>query len=186
MSTPAPDNTERTAPADTEPLCPAQPPELHSTVSQLRESLSLLEVELVKLRELVLTKLTRRDPAQQLKDQVSQIKNEYKASLRELRAEVKELQQDREIVRRELTGIVQRRPEPARRTPRYLRPQQGQHQRDPPSPAQQTQAWPGTPPHPASPAAGPAQLSHGSQSASRDCQHCGRYATSSTSSALGS
>ncbi|MGH0121105.1 UNVERIFIED_CONTAM: hypothetical protein FKN15_071965 [Acipenser sinensis] len=61
MSTPAPDSTERTAPADTEPLCPAQPPELHSTVSQLRESLSLLEVELVKL--------THRDPAQQLKDQ---------------------------------------------------------------------------------------------------------------------
>ncbi|MGH0128649.1 UNVERIFIED_CONTAM: hypothetical protein FKN15_035727 [Acipenser sinensis] len=59
----APDNTqttlnsESTAPGDTAPLGPEQPPELQSTVSQLKESLSLMEVELVELREMVLAKL---------------------------------------------------------------------------------------------------------------------------------
>ncbi|RXM96054.1 hypothetical protein EOD39_16163 [Acipenser ruthenus] len=105
MRLPAPDNTdsiESTAPADTarEPPYPAPPPELHSTVSQLRESLALLE------GELVLTRLSDNDPpTQQLRDQLTQVKNEYKALFRELRAEVKELQQDREILKRELAGV---------------------------------------------------------------------------------
>ncbi|MGH0191367.1 UNVERIFIED_CONTAM: hypothetical protein FKN15_061446 [Acipenser sinensis] len=111
MSLLAPDNTdsiESTAHADTasEPPCHAPPPELHCTVSQLRESLALLEVELVELQELVLTRLSDNDPtAQQLRDQLTQVKNEYKALFRELRAEVKELQQDREILKRELAGV---------------------------------------------------------------------------------
>ncbi|MGH0149215.1 UNVERIFIED_CONTAM: hypothetical protein FKN15_018608 [Acipenser sinensis] len=76
MSLPTPDNTdsiESTTPADSdrELPCPDPPPELHSTVSQLRENLALLEVE---LRELVLTRLSDNDPpAQQLRDQLTQL-----------------------------------------------------------------------------------------------------------------
>ncbi|MGH0119380.1 UNVERIFIED_CONTAM: hypothetical protein FKN15_022515 [Acipenser sinensis] len=95
---------ESTVPGDSQPLL-TQPPELHSTVAIMKASLSLLEVELTELRELVRARLTESDITQQLKDQTIQIKNEYKASFRELKAEVKELQQDRETLRRELTGL---------------------------------------------------------------------------------
>ncbi|MGH0149497.1 UNVERIFIED_CONTAM: hypothetical protein FKN15_034653 [Acipenser sinensis] len=95
---------ESTVPGDSQHLL-TQPPELHSTVAIRKASLSLLEVELTELRELVRARLTESDITQQLKDQTSQIKNEYKASFRELKAEVKELQQDRETLRRELTGL---------------------------------------------------------------------------------
>ncbi|RXM93484.1 hypothetical protein EOD39_19025 [Acipenser ruthenus] len=95
---------ESTVPGDSQPLL-TQPPELHSTVAIMKASLSLLEVELTELRELVQARLTESDITQQLKDQTIQIKNDYKASFRELKAEVKELQQDRETLRRELTGL---------------------------------------------------------------------------------
>ncbi|MGH0121272.1 UNVERIFIED_CONTAM: hypothetical protein FKN15_073598 [Acipenser sinensis] len=101
-------NVHSPDPADTasEPPCLAPAQELHSTVSQLRESLALLEVELVELWELVLTRLSDNDStAQQLRDELTQVKNEYKALFRELRAEVKELQQDRETLKRELAGV---------------------------------------------------------------------------------
>ncbi|RXM96366.1 hypothetical protein EOD39_15771 [Acipenser ruthenus] len=92
----------RAQPLQTSPASPHAPPHPRSStaVLQLRESLALLE------GELVLTRLSDNDPtAQQLRDQLTQVKHEYKALFRELRAEVKELQQDREILKRELAGV---------------------------------------------------------------------------------
>uniref|UniRef100_A0A8C9YD43 SGNH hydrolase-type esterase domain-containing protein n=1 Tax=Sander lucioperca TaxID=283035 RepID=A0A8C9YD43_SANLU len=71
----------------------------------MRESLSLQEVELVELKELLLSKQTPTESTQQLRDQISQVRNEMKASIQELRGEVQELQQDREALRTELTAL---------------------------------------------------------------------------------
>ncbi|MGH0151009.1 UNVERIFIED_CONTAM: hypothetical protein FKN15_054151 [Acipenser sinensis] len=62
---------ETTVPGDSQPLL-TQPPELHNTVAIMKASLSLLEVELTELRELVRARLTVSDITQQLKDQTIQ------------------------------------------------------------------------------------------------------------------
>lgn len=62
--------------------------ELGQSVTQIRNSLSLQEVELVELRELVLSQTTCNKRLQQLTQ-------EYKDSVEELRGEIKKLQQDK-------------------------------------------------------------------------------------------
>ncbi|KAJ8348970.1 hypothetical protein SKAU_G00275590 [Synaphobranchus kaupii] len=79
--------------------------QLESTVCLMREMLSLQEVEMVELKELVLSHQAPSEPTQHLRDQLSQMKNELKASVLELRGEVQELQQDREALRRELGAV---------------------------------------------------------------------------------
>ncbi|KAJ8365369.1 hypothetical protein SKAU_G00142000 [Synaphobranchus kaupii] len=79
--------------------------QLESTVCLMREMLSLQEVEMVELKELVLSHQAPSESTQHLRDQLSQMKNELKASVLELRGEVQELQQDREVLRRELGAV---------------------------------------------------------------------------------
>ena len=85
---------------DQDPQTQAQ--HLHSTVEQVRDSLSLLEVELTELKEQVLTHITCNTEAQFLKDQLSQVRNQLKLSVGKLKGEVETLQADKEEVKREL------------------------------------------------------------------------------------
>ena len=85
---------------DQDPQTEAQ--HLHSTVEQVRDSLSLLEVELTELKEQVLTHITCNTEAQFLKDQLSQVRNQLKLSVGKLKGEVETLQADKEEVKREL------------------------------------------------------------------------------------
>ncbi|XP_032387891.1 uncharacterized protein LOC116699438 [Etheostoma spectabile] len=62
--------------------------QLETRVSQMRDNLSLQEVELVELKELLLSNQTSAESTQQLRDQLSQVRNELKASIQELRGEV--------------------------------------------------------------------------------------------------
>ncbi|KAI7793921.1 hypothetical protein IRJ41_008330 [Triplophysa rosa] len=79
--------------------------QLEESVTQIRNSLSLQEVELVELRELVLSYTTSNETIQKLENQLHQLKKEFKASVEELRGEIKGLQQERETINRELKGV---------------------------------------------------------------------------------
>ncbi|XP_035241524.1 mediator of RNA polymerase II transcription subunit 21-like [Anguilla anguilla] len=90
-----------------DPENPAQR-SLHSTMAQMRESLSLHEVELVELKELVLTHLTASKDTELLKEQLSQMSRELtetQREVKELKEEVRALQEDRETVERELSTV---------------------------------------------------------------------------------
>lgn len=75
--------------------------ELENTVSLMREMLSLQEVEMVELKELVLSHQTHSKPLQHLQEELSQMK----ASVLELKREMQVLQQDRETLKRELGAV---------------------------------------------------------------------------------
>ena len=79
----------------------AQHSQLQSTVLQLRESLSLQEVELVEIKQLLLANPPCSDTSQQLKHQLDLLED----SVLQMRKEVQELQQDRESLRKELTTV---------------------------------------------------------------------------------
>lgn len=70
----------------------AQDRQLYRMVSQIRESLSLQEVKLIELEEMVLSNVLPTEPYQHLKDQLSLIKTEFNTSLLELRVEIQKLQ----------------------------------------------------------------------------------------------
>ena len=81
-----------------EPEDPAQS-SLPSTMALMRETLSLQEVELVELKELVLTHLTANNDTELLKEQLSQVSRELtltQREVRELREEVRALKEDGE------------------------------------------------------------------------------------------
>ncbi|KAL7841988.1 hypothetical protein SRHO_G00236770 [Serrasalmus rhombeus] len=79
----------------------AQYTHLHNTVFQLRKSLSLHEVELVELKQMLLSNPPENDPSQQLKHQLDLLQN----SLLDLKRQMQELQQDRESLRKELIAV---------------------------------------------------------------------------------
>ncbi|KAJ8377144.1 hypothetical protein SKAU_G00077240 [Synaphobranchus kaupii] len=93
---------------DTDQDPQSQTQQLHTTVSQMRDSLSLLEVELTEMREQVLTHITISTDSQLLEDQLSQVRNQVKISMRTMKEEVKHLQQDQEELKRELAELKQR------------------------------------------------------------------------------
>lgn len=65
--------------------CTAQDRQLKRTVSQIRESLSLQELERIELKEIVLSSLLPTEPYQHLNVQLSLIKPELITYLLELR-----------------------------------------------------------------------------------------------------
>lgn len=79
--------------------------QLEESVTQIRNSLSLQEVELVELRELVLSYTTYNETIQKLENQIHQLKKEFKTSVDELKGEIKGLKQERETINRELKGV---------------------------------------------------------------------------------
>ncbi|KAJ8397521.1 hypothetical protein AAFF_G00437970 [Aldrovandia affinis] len=99
--------------------------DLYSTVTEMKDNFTQLEIELVQLRELVLTQLCSKDSTQTLQDQISKLKKEhestrtlllkglqrdremYKGELTALTEEVRELQQDREMCRREQAAVTE-------------------------------------------------------------------------------
>lgn len=87
-----------------EPLldCDAQ---LEQSVTQIRSSLSLQEVELVELRELVLSQTTSSERIQHLENKLHQLTREFTTTVEELRGEIKKLQQDRETLNSELKSV---------------------------------------------------------------------------------
>lgn len=61
---------------------PPPSPHLHSTVAEIRSSLSLLEVELVDLKESIYTHSTTKNDISSNKDQINQIRNQQKGSVK--------------------------------------------------------------------------------------------------------
>ncbi|KAJ8339431.1 hypothetical protein SKAU_G00362170 [Synaphobranchus kaupii] len=79
---------------------PPPTPRIHTKVAQMRDSLSLMEVELVELREQVQAYMTPKTTTEFLKDQLS-----LKASVQELKGEYELLSQDRDALKRELAEV---------------------------------------------------------------------------------
>ncbi len=79
--------------------------QLEQSVTQIRSSLSLQEVELVELRELVLSQTTSSERIQHLENKVIHLTREFKASVEELRGHIKKLQQDNKTLNNELKCV---------------------------------------------------------------------------------
>ncbi len=79
--------------------------QLEQSVTQIRSSLSLQEVELVELRELVLSQTTSSECIQHLENKVINLTREFKASVEELRGHIKKLQQDIKTLNNELKCV---------------------------------------------------------------------------------
>jgi len=79
--------------------------QLERSVTQIRSSLSIQEVELVELRELVLSQTTSSERIQQLENKLQQVTREFKTSVEELRGEIKKLQQDRDTLNNEVKSV---------------------------------------------------------------------------------
>lgn len=90
---------------DTPPSTSTAPfpsPRLLSTVTQLRDSLSMMEVELIGLKEQMQTHISTNSGSEPLKDQINQTKHQLKVAVQDLRKEVHGLLNDREVLRKEL------------------------------------------------------------------------------------
>ncbi|KAL6459079.1 hypothetical protein MHYP_G00325510 [Metynnis hypsauchen] len=85
---------------------PPPSPCLHSTVAEIRNSLSLLEVELVELREHIHTHISTSTDMSFVRDQLSQITNQLKMSVQELKGDTENLLQEKEALKNELTNRV--------------------------------------------------------------------------------
>ncbi|CAM4619805.1 unnamed protein product [Leuciscus chuanchicus] len=79
--------------------------QLEQSVTQMRSSLSLQEVELVELRELLLSQTTSSERIQHLENKLHQLTRDFKTSVEELRGEIKDLQQDRDTLNSELKSV---------------------------------------------------------------------------------
>ncbi|KAL6483798.1 hypothetical protein MHYP_G00086700 [Metynnis hypsauchen] len=80
---------------------PPPSPRLHSTVAEIRNSLSLLEVELVELREHIHTHISTSTDMRFLRDQLSLTTNQ----LQELKGDIENLRQEKEALKNELTNV---------------------------------------------------------------------------------
>ncbi|KAL7838652.1 hypothetical protein AOLI_G00270560 [Acnodon oligacanthus] len=80
---------------------PPPSPRLHSTVVEIRNSLSLLEVELVELREHIHTHINTSTDMSLLRDQLSLTTNQ----LQELKGDIENLLQEKEALKNELTNV---------------------------------------------------------------------------------
>ncbi|KAK3538156.1 hypothetical protein QTP70_032475 [Hemibagrus guttatus] len=79
--------------------------QLEKTVSQIKENLSLQEVELTELKEMVLSNLHPNQSHHYLKDQLSLIKTELNTTVLELKVELKKVQEDKDTLRTELNNM---------------------------------------------------------------------------------
>ncbi|KAJ4929917.1 hypothetical protein JOQ06_018937, partial [Pogonophryne albipinna] len=77
---------------------------LQGTMTLLRESLSLQEVEIVEMRE-KRSHSPSSESFQQIKDELCQLKKDLKTSIQQLRGEVTVLQEDRDILKKEITAV---------------------------------------------------------------------------------
>ncbi|XP_066514798.1 uncharacterized protein [Hoplias malabaricus] len=94
------DHSPSTVPtASTEPVLN---PHLHTTVTQLRDSVSLLEVELIGLKEHIQTHSSSSLDSRALRDQLSQGHHQLQVTVQELRRDIHSLLDDREALRKEL------------------------------------------------------------------------------------
>ncbi|KAL6466289.1 hypothetical protein MHYP_G00264220 [Metynnis hypsauchen] len=80
---------------------PPPSPRLHSTVAEIRNSLSLLEVELVELREHIHTLISTSTDMRFLRDQLSLTTDQ----LQELKGDMENLRQEKEALKNELTNV---------------------------------------------------------------------------------
>ncbi|KAK2917101.1 hypothetical protein Q8A67_001475 [Cirrhinus molitorella] len=84
-----------------------QDPQLEQSVSQIRNSVSLQEVELVELRELALSHAISSERLQHLENKLNHLTHDFKTSVEELKQEICKLQQDRETLNKELKTVRQ-------------------------------------------------------------------------------
>ncbi len=82
-------------------------PQLEQSVNQIRNSLSLQEVELVELRELTRSHAISSERLQHLENKLTHLTRDFEASVEELRGEIYKLQQDRETLNKELKTVRQ-------------------------------------------------------------------------------
>ncbi len=82
-------------------------PQLEQSVNQIRNSLSLQEVELVELRELTLSHAISSERLQHLENKLNHLTRDFEASVEELKGEIYKLQQDRETLNKELNTVRQ-------------------------------------------------------------------------------
>ncbi len=82
-------------------------PQLEQSVNQIRNSLSLQEVELVELRELTRSHAISSERLQHLENKLNHLTRDFEASVEELRGEIYKLQQDRETLNKELKTVRQ-------------------------------------------------------------------------------
>lgn len=82
-------------------------PQLEQSVSQIRNSLSLQEVELVELRELTLSHAVSSERLQHLENKLNHLTRDFETSVEELKREVCKLQQDRNALNKELETVRQ-------------------------------------------------------------------------------
>ncbi|KAL0170992.1 hypothetical protein M9458_035588, partial [Cirrhinus mrigala] len=82
-------------------------PQLKQSVNQLRNSLSLQEVELVELREPTLSHAISSECLQHLENKLNHLTRDFEASVEELKGEICKLQKDRETLKNELKTVKQ-------------------------------------------------------------------------------
>ncbi|KAL6483852.1 hypothetical protein MHYP_G00087240 [Metynnis hypsauchen] len=97
-----PPHSHTTTAEDTVPSASAPSPLLHTTIAQLRDSLSLLEIELVELKEQRLTHMSTSTHTEPLRDQLSQTKHQLKATVQEPRRNIDSMLQERDSPREKL------------------------------------------------------------------------------------
>ena len=79
--------------------------ELEQSVSQIRESLSLQEVELIELKEQIASHITTSTQIQNLGEQLCHFKVQFMSYIEQLWDEMREMEQDRESLRRHLKHL---------------------------------------------------------------------------------
>ncbi len=82
-------------------------PQLEQSVSQIRNSLSLQEVELVELRVLTLSHAISSERLQHLENKLNHLTRDFEASVEELKGEICKLQQDMETLNKEQKTVRQ-------------------------------------------------------------------------------
>ncbi|XP_016326153.1 uncharacterized protein LOC107676146 [Sinocyclocheilus anshuiensis] len=82
-------------------------PQLEQSVSQIRNNLSLQEVELVELRELTLSHAISSERLQHLENKINHLTRDFETSVEELKREICKLQQDRETMNKEMETVRQ-------------------------------------------------------------------------------